>query len=900
MVGTTVSHYRILEKLGEGGMGVVYKARDLRLDRLVCIKVLNAEHVKDESRKQRFVQEAKAASSLNHPNIVVIHEIDEADGADFIVMEFIAGKTLRQSIPSGGLPVRDALRYAVPVTSALAAAGAAGIIHRDITPGNIMVGGNGVVKVLDFGLAKLTAQEENAGDDTTRTIHVQTGEDTIVGTAAYMSPEQAEGRPVDARSDIFSFGAVLYEMLSGCRAFQGANRISTMAAILQREPKPLTEICSRVPRELERIVMRCLRKDPDRRFQHMADLKVALEELKEESDSGRLAPAHPAAPRRKWDWLALGAIAALVLLGAGAIWLRSSFNPSKPVVRAFRRLTFTGVSFDPAISPDGRILAFLSSVGGPRPDIWVQQIAGGEPVQITHEAEGAADPVFSPDGTEIAYNSHGAIYEISALGGSPRLITSDGLGPRYTADGSTIVFTRPQERWLHLFTVPRMGGTPSAIQPDAWLAGYPVTSPDAGKALTLLSHDGQEEHDLKRWWTIALPGGSLTDVVPPPASGAYAPSPLAWTRDLDSGQRWVIFGRVTGEAYNLFRVRVSSEGRVTADPEQLTSVTGLATSPSASGNGRLVFASAVHGANLWALPIDTDRGQVKGDPQSLTHVDGIRDDSPSVSRDGTKVAFFAGRSVAVKNLATEQETQLAPAPFIQLGTPPIITPDGATVAYYFWRFGKTEADIYLVPAAGGSPRRACENCGTPKGFSSDGTRLLMQNGSFRPGLDRIALLDVATGKFAIVLSDAQHSLWNAYYSWDDKWVAFLMQIGGERFRIYITPVKDYVPAGPDRWIQVTDGQYHDDHEQFSPDGSTMYFTSDRDGYTCIWAVRLDPASKRPLGAPFPVQHFHHTHKIYPGISAPNDMEVSVARDKIVTNLDEFRSDIWMIQLEPGK
>ena len=881
-------------------MGVVYKARDLRLDRFVCIKVLNPEHVKDASRKQRFIQEAKAASSLNHPNIIVIHEIDEADGTGFIVMEFVDGKTLQQLIPSGGLPVRDALRYAVPVTSALAAANAAGIIHRDITPGNIMVGSNGVVKVLDFGLAKLTAREEDAGDDTTRTIHVQTGEDTVVGTAAYMSPEQAEARPVDARSDIFSFGAVLYEMLTGCRAFQGANRISTMAAILHRDPKPLTEISSRIPSELDRVVTRCLRKDPDRRFQHMADLKVALEELKEESDSGRLTVAPPAAERRKWSWLVLGGIAILVLLGAEMLRLGSSFNHPKPAVRAFKRLTFTGGSFAPAISPDGRMLAFLASVGGPRPDIWVQQIAGGEPVQITHETEGAANPVFSPDGTEIAYGSHGAIYEISALGGSARLITSDGFGPRYTADGSTILFTRPQERLLRLYAVPRLGGTPSAILPDTWLAGYPVTSPDAAKALALLSRNGREEHDLRRWWTIALPGGDLTEVVPPPAGAGYAPSPLAWIRDVDSGQRWVVFGRGTGESYNLFRVRVSSDARVAGDPEQLTSVTGFATSPSASGNGRLVFASAVHSANIWTVPIDTDRIQVKGDLGSVTHVDGIRDDSPSVSRDGTAIAFFAGRTIAIKNLVTEQETELAPAPFIQLGTPPIITPDGSSVAFYSWRPGKTEADLYLVPAAGGAPRRVCENCGTPKGFSSDGTRLLIQNGSFGSAFDRIALLDVATGKYSIVLSDPQHALWNAYYSWDDKWVVFLMQTGGERFRIYITPAADHKPAGPDHWIQVTDGQYHDDHAQFSPDGNTIYFTSDRDGYTCIWAVKLDPTTKRPLGDPFPVQHFHHSHKIYRGVSAPNDMEVSVARDKIVTNLDEFRSDIWMIELEPGK
>jgi serine/threonine protein kinase len=259
MLDTTVSHYRILEKLGEGGMGVVYKARDLRLDRFVCIKILRPEQLKDESRKQRFTQEAKSASSLNHPNIITIHEIDQADGTDFMVMEFVAGKTLQQLIPGGGLPVADVLKYAIPIASALAAANTAGIIHRDIKPGNIMVGTNGVVKVLDFGLAKLTAQEENA-DGATQTIKAQTEEGTIVGTAAYMSPEQAQGKAVDARADIFSFGSVLYEMLTGRRAFQGDNRMFTLASILQQEPKPLAQLDSRIPRELERIVVRAFAK----------------------------------------------------------------------------------------------------------------------------------------------------------------------------------------------------------------------------------------------------------------------------------------------------------------------------------------------------------------------------------------------------------------------------------------------------------------------------------------------------------------------------------------------------------------------------------------------------------------------------------------------------------------
>src|SRR5215475_11780490 len=225
MIGKTISHYRILEKLGEGGMGVVYKARDIHLDRFVAIKVLPAERVADPDRKRRFIQEAKAASALNHPNIVTIHDIDQAEGIDFIAMECIPGKPLDDLVPRKGLQLKTALKYSVQIAEALTTAHAAGIVHRDLKPGNVMVTESGLVKVLDFGLAKLTEDTAISGLDDEKTLEVakrpKTEDGMIMGTASYMSPEQAEGRPVDARSDIFSLGSVLYEMVTGRKAFQG-------------------------------------------------------------------------------------------------------------------------------------------------------------------------------------------------------------------------------------------------------------------------------------------------------------------------------------------------------------------------------------------------------------------------------------------------------------------------------------------------------------------------------------------------------------------------------------------------------------------------------------------------------------------------------------------------------
>ena len=298
MTGRQLGQYQIVEKLGEGGMGVVYKARDTRLNRYVALKVLPADRIADPDLKRRFIHEARAASALNHPNIITVHDIVQEAGVDFIVMEYLAGKTLETVIRRKGMPIGEALRCGVQMADALATAHQAGIIHRDLKPANVMVSDSGLVKVLDFGLAKLSERPATARHGETRTA--MTGEPltdkgTILGTVNYMSPEQAQGKAVDARSDIFSFGAVLYEMLTGRRAFQGETPIDTLSAIMRDDPKPAGELRTGLPREIDRTIARCLRKEPGRRFQHMEDLKVALEELQEESDSGNLAAA-PSAP----------------------------------------------------------------------------------------------------------------------------------------------------------------------------------------------------------------------------------------------------------------------------------------------------------------------------------------------------------------------------------------------------------------------------------------------------------------------------------------------------------------------------------------------------------------------------------------------------------------------------
>jgi Tol biopolymer transport system component/predicted Ser/Thr protein kinase len=358
--GERIGPFVIRAPLGKGGMGEVYLAFDPRLEREVAVKVLLAGVAGNAERRARFAQEAKLASALNHPNIVTIYDIDtaEVDGklVDFVAMQYVPGKTLDKLIGRKGLRLNEVLRYAEQIAEGLAAAHRAGIIHRDLKPANIIVTEAGEVKILDFGLAKLIEREEADAWAQTQSVHLETAPGIIAGTAAYMSPEQAEGQNADQRSDIFSFGAVLYEMLTGGRAFNGASQLSTLASVLHANPPPIRETRSAVPREMEQIVQRCLRKDPARRWQNVADLKMALEDLAQELDAGAIGAGENApvrtGPRRVppllWLILAGIALAAGTYLGARAL-----AHPRPTFQRlTFRRGNIAGARF----APDGTVL----------------------------------------------------------------------------------------------------------------------------------------------------------------------------------------------------------------------------------------------------------------------------------------------------------------------------------------------------------------------------------------------------------------------------------------------------------------------------------------------------------------------------------------------------------------
>ncbi len=503
MLGPRLSHYEILAKVGGGGMGVVYKARDTHLDRFVAIKTLSADTLTDPERRGRFSREAKAASALNHPGIITIHDIATEDGIDFIAMEYVQGKTLDQLIGRKGLSLKDTLNYAIQAAEALTKAHEAGIVHRDLKPSNIMVT-EGRVKILDFGVAKLAWLEPGEVEidavTVTSTASIDssrlTGAGKIVGTAAYMSPEQAAGLKVDARSDIFSFGAVLYEMVTGVKAFKGDTSVSTLAAVLNLDPKPPGQLNKDVPHNLERIILRCLRKDPARRIQFMADLVVELEEIKTESGT-QIDAQLPA--RRRAQWRA-ASVPAVALLAAG-VWYWWPSSPPLPQPAVTLLTSYPGDESSPTFSPDGNQVAFTwNGAKRDNTDIYIAMPGSQVPLRLTTNPARDWAPAWSPDPdpTQIAFvreqGDHAAIYLTPPVPESERKLVD--VQPAGSADRTTLSWfpdgkhlavaeREPGGQSSGIFVIPVDSGSKVRVLSNPITAGahyFPAVSPD-GKAV---------------------------------------------------------------------------------------------------------------------------------------------------------------------------------------------------------------------------------------------------------------------------------------------------------------------------------------------------------------------------------------------------------------------------------
>jgi serine/threonine protein kinase len=900
MVGKTLLHYEVIEKIGEGGMGAVYRAHDTHLDRPVAIKVLPPDKVADPERKQRFVQEAKAASALRHPNIVVIHDIATDRGLDFIVMELVEGQSLDRLIGRKGLKLSQALAYATQIADGLAKAHSIGIIHRDLKPTNIMVTDDGLVKILDFGLAKLMEEKVEGGVGRTITMEhdekPRTEEGFVLGTAAYMSPEQAEGKTVDARSDIFSLGTVLYEMLTGQKAFARESRIKTLAAVLNEDLKPASALNEEIPSEAERLLNRCLRKDPQRRWQTMSDLRVALQDLKEDSESGKLQVA--IAPERRNKRAAiLATLAVLIVATAVVIFMLVFLNPGAPVEFESIPLTFdSGSTASPTVSADGSLMAYASDrEGGRSLDIWVQQISGGEPLRRTDNPADDWSPSLSPDGSKIVFRSErdgGGIYIIDTLGGEERKIVDKGYWPRFSPDGNLISYlTIPaslESKLVKMFLISPTGGQPTPFQPEfccnfSGQGASPVWSPD-GKHLLFCGRRVDDPASTD-WWVAPVDGGEpvRTRALENLALTSIVQYPTAWNDD----SIYFIYG-TTIEGINVFKVPIDLKNWTIRGPaEPLTTGPGIKFFATVTSDEKILFSDMSISLDVWGVSARPDEAVVLSNPKKLT-ADRMQKFHPTVTRDGTQLAFaaFGGVQAAryelkLRDLITGQEKTI-PTQARSFNLLPRLSPDGSVLAYR--DFVSDKWRTFIIPVGGAIGREVCDSCRILDFFPDTDFALT------KIGEDKLEKLDLRNGERSPVFAVEKGSISEACLSPDGKWLSYLIAEPDGRAAIWITSI-DEVGVPGKQAILITEDDRYLSRPEWSPNGRYLYFLSEQNSHWGIHAQELDPLTMEPVGEAREV-YFSPETRLHLNFPLGNG-KIGVAEDKIIFHTCEMASNIYL-------
>ncbi len=637
MIGADFGPYRILEKLGEGGMGEVFRAEDTRLGRSVAIKFISSDLAGD-SAIRRFQHEAKMASALNHPHILTVHEAGEADGRQYLVTEYVDGGTLAEWAKAEKRGWRQIVDLLTGVADGLAAAHAAGILHRDIKPANILVAKNGYAKLADFGLAKLD-ERSAPPTDATRLATQHTRPGFVIGTIAYMSPEQAAGRPIDARSDTFSFGVMLYELLTGRRPFAAPTDLELIQAIIHASPPPLPQ---NLPFGLRLLVEKALEKDPTERYQAMREMVVDLRRLSrlKAGDSGeRPATEVVGAPRRRvWPWVAGGAAVALALAFAAGRSLMVRPAASVPNAVQLQRITdAVGMEEQPAVSPDGKTVAFVALANG-RKQVWVRLLAGGAPLQVTRDDADHERPRWAPDSNSLIYFSNatkdgdpGTLWEVSALGGTPRLIGSSRGEGDISHDGRRIATFQTQDNGVVLAIYDREKQQLERVMRLPVLAefGTPRWSPDDRR----IAFVGAIEIAFSRAvYVVDIEAGE-----PKTVASAQNIQGLAWTPD---GSR-LVYASSAGStmAYPpIFNLRtVSRDG----GPErQLTFGDVSYVEPDIASVGKLFVSRVRMQSDIWKIPVSGSPADNVLNATRITRQTG-QVQTPSASPDGKEVVYLS-------------------------------------------------------------------------------------------------------------------------------------------------------------------------------------------------------------------------------------------------------------------
>ena len=671
MIGRKLGRYRIEAKLGEGGMGVVYRAHDEQLERDVALKVLNSGALADEAARKRFRQEALALSQLNHPHICTIYEVGEEENQAYIAMEHVKGSTLTALIPPEGLPPETVVRYGSQIVDALAHAHERNLLHRDLKGSNVIITPEGRVKVLDFGLAKQLQDQKLL--DATRSQEPLTDAGSIVGTVHFLAPEVLRAERSDARSDIWAFGVLLYHAVRGELPFRGHSAFEVTSAILRESPAPLP---SHVPAGLRAILQRCLSKDPAQRYQSAVEVRAALGVM--EDISSGVAPARPPTlpSRRRWP-LAAAAAALLAVLAAGLWWF---FGRGRPPELSGQRLisTFPGSHRAATFSPDGSMIAFVSDAGG-GPQVWIKNLAQGDPVQITKFGDGPPSrPRWSPKNDQIVFGRRGqGIWSVAPLGGTARRLLDTGRNPSFSADGERLVYERGNETWVAKADgsdARRVQGVPEKYYS---MDSLPAFSPD-GRWIAFFHQELGPNGDL---WVVPSGGGQARRLTFDTRVG-FAP---VWTPD----GRWILYSSARTGSCTLWRVPIAGGA-----PQPLTTGAGEDHDPALSADGKRLLFTNVR-TNWFPTLLDPATGRKKEWESRIGLL------FPRFSPAGDRIAFFGGEEeihIFTFNLEGKDRRQVTQGKE-EVNVMPTWSSDGSVLYFYQQR---PKPSYRSVPAAGGA------------------------------------------------------------------------------------------------------------------------------------------------------------------------------------------------------
>jgi serine/threonine protein kinase/Tol biopolymer transport system component len=885
-------------------MGVVFEAEDLTLGRRVALKFLPEGIGDDALALERFRREALILSSLNHPHICTVYEIGEHEQRRFIAMELMEGEPLKQRISSAvreienrpaGQPVAywplamdHIMDWSVQLADALDAAHAKGVVHRDIKPGNIFITTRGYAKILDFGLAK-TAVSETAETE----FGQLTNPGAAVGTLIYMSPEQALGRDLDARTDLFSLGVVMYEMTTGKHPFLGPTTAAIFDNILHKTPDRASAFNPEIPAKLEEIVFKCLEKDPQLRYQSAAELCADLRRARRDTGAISVASATAVvAPVRTWTRSAWAGVAVLALVSLLLLWkLSSRSGPSRTLEPMLQRLTSdSGLILFPAISRDAKLLAYASDRSGDgNLDIWVRQVGGGDPIRLTRDPADDDEPDFSPDATQIAFHSGregGGLYVVPALGGQERRLADGGRRPRFSPSGKQIAYWSGEPyravpslpRSAAIYIIDAGGGQPRRWQQEFDIATRPLWTPDGSHILFW----GTKQRLATRaaWWVAPVDGGPAVEVTAAGESGSEIlerSEACGWRNDS------VVFSmRHENNLLNVYEAPFSfTAWRIIGAPHRLTFGTTLEESPSVAADGSFVFSSVAANAGVYTVGVNADRGEVSAPLERRTS-SLAEDTEGTLSSDGRKLTFQSLRSgqseIWISHLESGKEQALA------RGAYPILSPDGVLIAYTH------DGKAMIIPSEGGGSRQLSSRHLDPSDWSPDQS-LLMAADYSKPRTS-IELIDVASGNASEYLTHPQRNLYPRGFSRDGRWISFSMASPTGQV-LMVAPFRVAAPPKEEEWIAVTDPLTNDFNPRWSPNGQLLYFISEREGFACIWARRLDANTKKPVGDPFPVLHLHRASLRM----RPAERILSVAKDKLAFTLEERAGSIWLLQFK---